>query len=121
MLHDTPAHVGAERGQRLDQHRGLDGHVQAAHDLRPGERLLPGVLAPDGHQARHLLLGEADLVAAVLGEREVGHLERGAAGGDGLVERVNGFGNRGGHPSSPSNVRGRVEAGSDPAPPIHAF
>ena len=28
-----PAHLGAERGQRLDQHRGLDGHVQRAHDL----------------------------------------------------------------------------------------
>ena len=30
-----PAHVGAERRQRLDEHRRLDGHVQAAHDARP--------------------------------------------------------------------------------------
>ena len=35
-----PAHVGAELGQRLDQHRGLHRHVQAAHDARAGQRLL---------------------------------------------------------------------------------
>jgi hypothetical protein len=36
-----PAHVGAELGERLDQHAGLDRHVQAAHDARAGKRLLP--------------------------------------------------------------------------------
>ena len=35
-----PAHVGAELGQRLDEHRRLNRHVQAAHDARAGERLL---------------------------------------------------------------------------------
>ena len=35
-----PAHVGAEIDQRLDQHRGLNRHVQRAHDARAGERLL---------------------------------------------------------------------------------
>ena len=34
-----PAHLGAERLQRLDQHRGLDGHVQRAGDARALERL----------------------------------------------------------------------------------
>ena len=34
-----PAHVGAERLQRLDQHRGLDRHVQRAGDARALERL----------------------------------------------------------------------------------
>jgi hypothetical protein len=28
------------------------------------------------HQAGHFLLGEADLLAAKLGQRQVGHLER---------------------------------------------
>ena len=32
MLQRHPAHVGAERGERLDQHGGLDGHVQRAGD-----------------------------------------------------------------------------------------
>ena len=35
-----PAHVGAERLQRLDQHRGLDRHVQRAGDARALQRLL---------------------------------------------------------------------------------
>ena len=34
-----PAHLGAERLQRLDQHRGLDGHVQRAGDARALQRL----------------------------------------------------------------------------------
>ena len=34
-----PAHVGAELRERLDEHRGLNRHVQAAHDARAGERL----------------------------------------------------------------------------------
>ena len=37
----------------------------------PGERLLALVLFAHRHQARHLLLGEADLLAAQLGERQV--------------------------------------------------
>ena len=34
-----PAHVGAERLQRLDQHGGLDRHVQRAGDARAAQRL----------------------------------------------------------------------------------
>ena len=75
-----PAHVGAELGQRLDQHGGLNRHVQAAHDARAGERLLRAVLRAERHQAGHLLLGEADFLAAELGERQVLHLVRLAAG-----------------------------------------
>ena len=39
-----------------------------------------GVLGADRHQARHLVLGEPDLLAAELGEREVGDLEVGRGG-----------------------------------------
>ena len=66
-----PAHVGAERGQRLDQHRGLDGHVQRAGDARSFERLLGAVLLARRHQAGHLGFGERDFLAAELGERNV--------------------------------------------------
>jgi hypothetical protein len=34
-----PAHVGAQRDQRLDQHGGLDRHVQRAGDPRALQRL----------------------------------------------------------------------------------
>jgi hypothetical protein len=70
-----PADLGPERGQRLDEHGGLDGHVQRAGDAGPGEGLLLGVLAAQRHQPRHLVLGEADLVPPGLGQREVGHRE----------------------------------------------
>ena len=32
MLQEHPADLGAERDERLDQHGGLDGHVQRARD-----------------------------------------------------------------------------------------
>ena len=48
--------------------------------LRAGERALALVALAEGHQARHLLLGEAHFLAAELGERQVLHLERLAAG-----------------------------------------
>ena len=34
-----PADLGAERDQRLDEHGGLDRHVQRAGDAGAGERL----------------------------------------------------------------------------------
>ena len=78
-----PAHVGAEIDERLDQHRGLHGHVQAAHDADAVERLLRAVALAQRHQPRHLVLGEADLLAAELGEGEVLDLERGDRAGHG--------------------------------------
>ena len=44
--------------------------------------------AAQRHQAGHLLLGEADFLAAELGERQILHLERLAAGGFRRGERV---------------------------------
>ncbi len=74
-----PPHVGTQFGQRLDQHRGLNRHVQRAHDARTGERLGLAIALTQHHQARHLLLGEADFLAAPLGETEIGHFVREAA------------------------------------------
>ena len=45
----------------------------------PASGCLALVALAQRHQARHLLLGEPDLLAAELGEREVLHLERLAA------------------------------------------
>ena len=62
-----PAHFGAQRLQRLDQHRGLDGHVQRAGDARAFERLFRGVFLADRHQPRHLGFGDADFLASPVG------------------------------------------------------
>ena len=66
-----PAHLGAERGQRLDQHRGLDRHVQRAGDARALQRLRRAKLLAQRHQARHLGLGDLDFLAAEIGEADV--------------------------------------------------
>ena len=70
-----PAHVGAQFGERLDQHGRLNRHVQAAHDARAGERLAAPVARAHGHQAGHLVLGQADFLPAPFGQREVRDLE----------------------------------------------
>ena len=56
-------------GQRLDQHRRLDRHVQAADDPRAGERPCRAELLAQGHQIRHLGLGDRDLAASQRGRR----------------------------------------------------
>ena len=66
-----PAHFGAQCVQRLDQHRGLDRHVQRSRDARAAQRLRFRELLPDGHQARHLGLGDLDLLAAPFREPEI--------------------------------------------------
>ncbi len=66
-----PAEVGAQCRQRLDEHRGLNGHVQRTGDARALERLLGAVFFARRHQARHFGLGEIDLLAAPIGEVDV--------------------------------------------------
>ena len=70
-----PAHVGTEVHEGLDEDGGLDRHVQRAGDAGAREGLLRAVALAHGHQAGHLVLGELDLLAAVLGQAEVGDLE----------------------------------------------
>ena len=69
-----PADLGAERGEGLDQHGGLDRHVQGTGDPGALERLAGAELLAQGHQAGHLVLGQADLVAAGLGQGDIGNL-----------------------------------------------
>jgi hypothetical protein len=64
-----PPDLGSERHEGLDQHRRLDRHVQRPRDAGALERLPFGVLAARGHQTRHLVLGELDLLAAEAGQR----------------------------------------------------
>ncbi len=73
-----PADGGAEVDQGFNQNRGLNGHVQRTGDADSGERLFLGVLVADGHQARHLVLGDGNFFPAPVGQLHVGHLEFGA-------------------------------------------
>ena len=69
-----PADLGPERGEGLDEDGGLHGHVERAGDPRALQRLAGAEFLAERHQPRHLVLGEADLVAAGLGQGDVGNL-----------------------------------------------
>ena len=64
----------AESDERFDQDGGLHRHVQRSGDARARERLHIVVFAAQSHQAGHFVLGEADLLAAEFGQREICHL-----------------------------------------------
>jgi len=61
-LHEAQR-TSAPRLQGLDQHGGLDGHMQGAGDPRPRQGFVVAELGPDGHQAGHLGLGDVDFLA----------------------------------------------------------
>jgi hypothetical protein len=68
-----PAHLGAERCQRFDEHRRLHRHVDAADDASAFQRLLRLVLPAQRHQSRHFGFGQTNLLAAEFGELDVRH------------------------------------------------
>jgi hypothetical protein len=74
MLQEHQRISAPSADQRLDQHGGLDGHVQTAGDARSGERLALAELLAQGHQPRHLGLGDVHLFAAEIGQGDVGNL-----------------------------------------------
>jgi hypothetical protein len=63
-----PADVGAERLERVDQHRGLDGHVQRTGNPRAAQRLLGPVFFAGRHQPGHFGLGDSEFLTAPFGE-----------------------------------------------------
>mmetsp|Transcript_9352 Transcript_9352/g.21252 ORF Transcript_9352/g.21252 Transcript_9352/m.21252 type:complete len:499 (+) Transcript_9352:944-2440(+) len=60
----APAHLGAERGERLDEHGRLDGHVERSGDVGTGEGLVRSELRAARHESGHLHLGDVELHAA---------------------------------------------------------
>jgi len=55
----------------FDQHGGLDGHVNAAHDVGAFQRLLGFVFLTQGHQRRHFAFGDVDFLTAPARERDI--------------------------------------------------
>ena len=74
MLHELQRTVAPRCNQGLDQHRGLDRHVQAADDVRALQRPRRAELLAQRHQPRHLGLGDGDLAPPPIGQRNVGNL-----------------------------------------------
>mmetsp|Transcript_11277 Transcript_11277/g.37274 ORF Transcript_11277/g.37274 Transcript_11277/m.37274 type:complete len:264 (+) Transcript_11277:879-1670(+) len=78
----APPDHGAEGDQGLDEHRGLDGHVQGAGDVRALQGLGGAELLDHGHQAGHLDFREFNLEATEVSHGHV--LDLVFATGDGL-------------------------------------
>src|SRR5690606_3215870 len=69
----SPTDTRPQRLQRLDQHSGLNRHVQRAGDTRAFEGLSRTVLLAGGHQARRLVLGPLDFPPPALCEGQILH------------------------------------------------
>ena len=69
-----PGYFGVQLYEGLDEHGGLDDHVEAAGDPGNLEGLGRAVLLPVVHQARHLVLGQGELLLAPVGQGDVGDL-----------------------------------------------
>ena len=67
-----PGALGAQLQQSLDEDGRLHGHVEAAGDPGALQRLCRAVHLPQVHQARHLVLGDLQLLPAVVGQGDVG-------------------------------------------------
>ena len=67
-----PAYARTKVDQGLDQHRGLNRHVDTAGDTCALERLNLTVPGPEGHQGRHLAFGDANLAAPPVGQADIG-------------------------------------------------
>ena len=76
LVATTPLNVGPQVNERFDEHGRLDGHVQAASDLRALQRFALAILLANGHQAGHLVLCEHDLATTPIGKRNVFDLVR---------------------------------------------
>ena len=63
-----------EGSQSLDEHGGLDGHVQATSNASTLQGLSMTILLAKRHQTGHLILGKGDQIASKLREANIGDL-----------------------------------------------
>ena len=71
----SPAHLGTERHQGFDEDCGLDRHMERARNARALQWLLAAQFFADRHQARHFHFGHLDLLAAPVGQTDIGNMK----------------------------------------------
>ena len=69
----SPADFGTQSRERFDQNGRLNGHVQTAGNTGALQRLSGGVFLADGHQTGHFRFGDANFLAAPVGQANVGN------------------------------------------------
>jgi len=67
----APSYIGSEFLNSLDKDGGLDGHVKRSGDTSSIEQLGRSVFGTARHKTRHLNLGEFNILATVVGERNI--------------------------------------------------
>ncbi len=72
----SPAEIGSEYLERLDQHGRLNGHVETARDFQPLQGFFPAVFLAKGHQAGHFVFGESHLLPTPGRQCWIGDAER---------------------------------------------
>lgn len=69
----TPANISTEFLEGLDQDSGLDSHVERSRNAGSSERLAGSILLTASHESGHLNFSEFDILATVVGKRNVGN------------------------------------------------
>ena len=67
----APGDLGSQLEQSLDEDSGLDGHVETSGDPGALQGFLGSVDLTEVHQARHLILGDAQLLATPVSQGDV--------------------------------------------------
>ena len=69
-----PAHLGTQCHQSLNEHSGLNRHVQRTGDTHPGQGLLLTILLTASHEPRHLVFRNGNFLASPILQGDIGHL-----------------------------------------------
>ena len=69
----APCDLCAQLRQRFDENSGLNSHVQAAGHAGTSQWLRGSILLAQRHQARHLIFGQHDFLAAPISKPEIGN------------------------------------------------
>ena len=64
----SPAHARSKIGKCLDQHRGLNRHVQRSSDAHVCQRFLRHIFLADRHQPGHFLFRDRNFFATKVGQ-----------------------------------------------------
>lgn len=83
-----PGDLGSESSQGFDKDSSLDGHVETTRNASTLQGLISSILAADGHETRHLNLGEFNLAAPEGSQGDVCDLELVGGGSHGKSVRL---------------------------------
>lgn len=67
-----PTYLSTQLDESLDEDSSLNGHMQTSGNAGALQRLAGSVFGPAGHQSGHLILCDHELLAAPIGQLDIG-------------------------------------------------